>query len=273
MQQSPRMVLGQQVDFSPTYDPRQLCPVPRQLGRQAAGIGECPSFTSGEDIWNMYELSWLEESGKPAVAMAEIRVPWNTPCLIESKSLKLYCNSFNMTVFSDPDSVAQIMSRDLSLAAGGEVRVNIIPANRFAEAVLVEPQGHCLDDANLSTASYQPNPELLTMGSQYVRERVFSRLFRSLCPVTAQPDWATVTISYAGPVIEPAGLLAYLVSFREHQGFHEACVERIHADISARCQPQELEVSARFTRRGGLDINPVRSTSTGPWSNPRDPRQ
>lgn len=273
MNHPPRMVLGQQVDFSPAYDPTQLCPVLRRLGREAAGISLCPSFAHGEDIWNMYELSWLQASGKPVVAMAEIRVPWDTPCLIESKSLKLYCNSFNMTAFSDSHAVTATMSRDLSHAAGGAVTVSIIPADRFAEAGLLEAQGRCLDDVHLETVVYEPAPDLLTTAGEEVREQVFTRLFRSRCPVTAQPDWATVSISYAGPRIDPAGLLGYLVSFREHQGFHEACVERIHADISRRCCPRELEVSARFTRRGGLDINPVRSTRPGPWPNQRDPRQ
>ncbi|GFM36882.1 hypothetical protein [Desulfovibrio psychrotolerans] len=314
-----RLVLGRQVDYSGQYDPAQLCPIPRALGRAAAGIlrlegggGECRCggtagadgkipWRHGEDIWNIYELSWLEAGGRPAVAMAVVRVPWDSPCLIESKSLKLYCNSFNMTHFSGVQAVRDAMERDLSQAAGAPVAVEILEPDSFAAVAVGEPQGMCIDRAELPDAladladapagqgeglgaggavlatdnSFVCNidPVLLTCGNGIARETLFSRLFRSRCPVTGQPDWATVTVRYAGQRIHADSLLRYLVSYREHQGFHEACVERIFADILSRCRPDELEVCARFTRRGGIDINPVRSTAPGPWENLRDPRQ
>jgi 7-cyano-7-deazaguanine reductase len=270
---SERIVLGRQVDYSARYDPGQLHPIPRAAGRTAAGITLPASFGHGEDIWNIYELSWLTESGRPVVAMAEVRVPWNSDCLIESKSLKLYCNSLNMTSFAGPKQVRETMVRDLSAAAGGRVGVTLTEPVRFSETVVAEPKGTCLDDLDIDGFTYDTDPDLLASGPETVREILFTRLFRSCCPVTGQPDWATVRISYAGPEISQEGLLRYLVSYRGHQGFHEACVERIHADISSRCRPDELEVFARFTRRGGIDINPVRSTHPGPWPNIRDPRQ
>jgi 7-cyano-7-deazaguanine reductase len=270
---SKRMVLGRQADYAPQYDPDQLCPIPRSLGRNAAGIEETPSFAHGQDIWNIYELSWLSLRGKPLVAMAEVRVPWNSPCLIESKSFKLYCNSFNMTALESADALQEMMIRDLSRAAGADVLVRIVPPEMFSRITLAEPTGTCIDDQDISGFTYQPDPSLLATAPETKRETLFTRLFRSCCPVTGQPDWATVCIAYDGPRILHDALLRYLVSYREHQGFHEACVERIHADISRHCGTIELEVSARFTRRGGLDINPVRSTRPASWPNPRDPRQ
>lgn len=273
MTRSPRMVLGRQADYSPRYDPDQLCPIPRSLGRTAAGIDETPPFAHGQDIWNIYELSWLDASGKPQTAMAEVRVPWDSPFLIESKSLKLYCNSFNMTALESADELRETMTRDLSRAAGSDVAVRVVLPQSFARIALAEPEGICIDDQDICGFSYQPDPALLATAPETARETLFTRLFRSCCPVTNQPDWATVAIAYDGPRILRDALLRYLVSYREHQGFHEACVERIHADISRRCGARELEVTARFTRRGGLDINPVRSTRPGPWPNLRDPRQ
>jgi len=273
MSNSDRMVLGRQVNYSRRYDPDLLCPIPRALGRRAAGIEGAESFGHGEDIWNIYELSWLNESGKPQVAMAEVRVPWTSPSLIESKSLKLYCNSFNMTSMAGADALRETMVRDLSRAAGADVAVHIITPDMFTDITLTEPIGTCIDDPDVTGFTYEPDPTLLRTTTDPTREILFTRLFRSCCPVTGQPDWATIGISYFGPRILRDGLLRYLVSYREHQGFHEACVEKIHADIHRHCGALELEVGARFTRRGGLDINPVRSTCPGPWPNLRDPRQ
>lgn len=283
---SDKLVLGRQVDYSLQYDPAQLCPIPRQLGRTAVGVDPAV-FAFGEDVWNIYELSWLADSGLPRVGMAVVRVPWQSPCLIESKSLKLYCNSFNMTRFGGADggggAVRDAMVRDLSQAAGAPVLVDLLLPDRFGEVVLGEPQGVCVDDAlALAEADddlfgYEIDPLLLTTDAAdndaVVSETLFSRLFRSRCPVTGQPDWATVHVSYTGPRIHRDGLLRYLVSYREHQGFHEACVEQIYSHVLGQCRPETLEVCARFTRRGGIDINPVRSTKAGPWGNVRDPRQ
>ena len=265
--------LGRQVSYTFRYDPGQLCPIPRQAGREAACIAAGSGSCYGEDIWNIYELSWITMSGKPEVAMAELRVPADSPNLIESKSLKLYCNSFNMTSFTDRAEVEKTMIRDLSRAAGAAVGVALLPADHFGGSALAEPEGICLDDQEPGGFSYVLDPSLLSTTPETVQQTLFSRLFRSCCPVTGQPDWATVAISYQGLRIAQDGLLRYLVSYREHAGFHEACVEKIFSDIMERCQPAELLVSARFTRRGGVDINPVRSTRPGPWPNIRDPRQ
>lgn len=263
--------LGRQVSYTFRYDPGQLCPIPRQAGSEVAGIGGSSCY--GEDIWNIYELSWLAMSGRPEVAMAELRVPAHSPFLIESKSLKLYCNSFNMTSFTDCAEVEETMIRDLSKTAGAAVTVTLLPADHFGCSTLAEPEGICLDEQEPGTFTYDLDPSLLSTTPGTVRQTFFSRLFRSCCPVTGQPDWATVTISYQGQQIARDGLLRYLVSYRQHAGFHEACVEKIFSDIMERCRPAELLVSARFTRRGGVDINPVRSTRPGPWPNIRDPRQ
>jgi len=183
------MVLGRQVDYSRRYDPDQLCPIPRSLGRRAAGIEGTETFGHGEDIWNIFELSWLNPSGKPLVAMAEVRVPWNSPCLIESKSLKLYCNSFNMTALENAGELRKIMARDLSLAAGADVTVRILATEEFSRCELAEPEGTCIDGLDITDFTYEPDAALLGTASGSARETLFTRLFRSCCPVTGQPDW------------------------------------------------------------------------------------
>lgn len=276
--ESDRLVLGRQVDYSLQYDPSQLCPIPRALGRTAVGVTPA-MLAHGEDIWNIYELSWLAPSGVPQVGMAVVRVPWHSPNLIESKSLKLYCNSFNMSRFADAVAVRQAMQQDLSAAAGAAVVVDVLEPLQFSAVRVGEPDGVCVDDAldgvaaEAGITAYAIDPKLLGTEPVPVQETLFSRLFRSRCPVTGQPDWATVRVTYSGSRILPEGLLRYLVSYREHQGFHEACVEQIYSHIMRECGPRHLEVCARFTRRGGIDINPVRSTRPGTWENLRDPRQ
>ncbi len=279
-----RLVLGRQTAHCHQYNPDQLCPIPRKAGREAAGV-DASVLRHGEDIWNLYELSWLSPSGRPVIAVAEVRVPWSSPCLIESKSLKLYTTSFNMTPFPDAETVCQTMRDDLSRAAGTDVAVRLREPDSFASLAASEPKGLCLDNLpdphprheTNAPYVYQPDASLLRTdpesGSGVTQESVFSRLFRSRCPVTGQPDWATICVSYTGKRLHRDSLLRYLISFREHQAFHEACVERIYMDILCQCQPAELSVSARFTRRGGIDINPVRSTTCGNWDNTRDPRQ
>lgn len=265
--------LGKQVSYTFNYDPDQLCPIPRGIGREAAGLDSQAGGWHGEDIWNVYEVSWLTPSGRPEIAMAELRVPAASPCLIESKSLKLYFNSFNMTRFSTADAVRQTISADLRRATGTDVAVSLLAAEHFNRAALAEPEGICLDGQEIGDFIYTPDPTLLSTGTQKVQQTLFSRLFRSCCPVTGQPDWATIVVSYEGQQISPDNLLRYLVSYREHAGFHETCVEKIFNDIMQYCTPEQLLVSARFTRRGGIDINPVRSTRPGKWPNIRDPRQ
>lgn len=270
-------LLGKEVQYRPLYDPKLLQPIPRSLGRSSATLaGAAGSYPyQGEDIWNVYELSWLSAEGRPEVAIAEIRVPATSEYLIESKSLKLYFNSFNMTQMDSAETLVATLENDLSQAAAGKVTVTLLAANAFSTVQIAEPEGVCLDELDCNDFKYELDPLLLKVAEEAspAAEALFSRLFRSCCPVTGQPDWATVTISYEGRQIDHAGLLRYLVSYREHSGFHELCVESIFQHIMERCKPEQLEVSARFTRRGGIDINPVRSTTNRHWRNIRDPRQ
>ncbi len=251
--------LGKEVVYNAVYDPELLYPVPRAFNREMIGVGEKLPF-SGVDIWNAYEISWLNRSGKPMAAMAEIRFSAKTVNIVESKSLKLYLNSFNQTAFSTRDEVEAVIRGDLAKVAEGEADVSLILPADFPGCRMAEPVGTLIDDLDLETDVYTRNPDFLTTGQTRVEECLYSNLLRSNCPVTGQPDWATVLIDYRGPEIDRTGLLAYIVSFREHTGFHENCVEQIFQDITARCKPECLGVYARFTRRGGIDINPFRST-------------
>jgi len=252
--------LGKEVSYVSTYAPELLFPVPRKLNREEIGIHANLPF-SGVDIWNAYEVSWLEKSGKPQVAIAEIIVPAESPNIIESKSLKLYLNSFNQTAFATPKEVVQVMRDDLARVVLSEVRITLRLSEAFPQYKLSEPEGVCLDDLEIQTDSYSYNPVSLSCKNEQVQECVYSNLLRSNCPVTGQPDWGTIIMSYTGRLISHSGLLRYIISFREHTGFHESCVEQIFVDLMQYCNPEELSVYARFTRRGGLDINPFRSTA------------
>ena len=257
-EQSP---LGRTVAFPAEYDPGLLFPIPRATGRAAIGLeGELP-FT-GVDVWNAYELSWLDSRGKPRVALAELRVPAASSHLIESKSLKLYLGSYAQTRIADTDSLRAQLVRDLSQAAGGQVSVVLTPAASANAARIEMLEGELIDDLPLAISHYgPPQPDLLSADAELRADEVLvSHLLKSNCPVTGQPDWASVQIRYAGPRIARDGLLRYLVSFRQHADFHEQCVERIFVDILQRCRPGRLAVYARYTRRGGLDINPFRAT-------------
>jgi len=249
--------LGRHVDYPSTYDASLLFPIPRAQGRDAIGIGMPLPFT-GHDRWHAYELSWLDARGKPHVATATLCVPADTPNLIESKSLKLYLNSFNSTVFESYQDVRARIVRDLSAAAGGDVTVNfgLPPVERPRANVL-------LDTIEADITCYgPPDAGLLAVRAtlDIVEETLTSELLKSNCPVTGQPDWARVSIAYRGPALDHASVLRYLVSFRDHCEFHEQCVERIFADLMAIARPSMLSVEARYTRRGGLDINPWRAT-------------
>ncbi|HEY3697701.1 MAG TPA: NADPH-dependent 7-cyano-7-deazaguanine reductase QueF [Spongiibacteraceae bacterium] len=253
------LTLGKSVDYNAVYNPGLLFPIARAPGRAALGLSSPLPFR-GWDIWNAYELSWLNVHGKPEVACAEIWVPVNSPNIVESKSLKLYLNSLNQHRFIDSETVRATIAHDLAqcLNAAPEVHLRL-PAN-WQLVAFAEPAGECIDAIDVAIEHYQPTPSLLRTQSGIVTERLFSHLLRSRCPVTGQPDWATVQIEYTGPAIDRAGLLAYIVSFRLHQDFHEHCVERIFVDLQRYCAPQQLAVYARYLRRGGLDINPYRST-------------
>jgi 7-cyano-7-deazaguanine reductase len=258
--------LGKAVAYPERYDPGLLLPLPRADQRRRLGIesGKLPFV--GADVWNAFELSWLDAKGLPQVARGRFVFPCESPNLIESKSLKLYLNSLNQHGFVDASAAAACIQHDLTAAAGAEVNV-MVQAFGGMQEVLEAPTGVRLDAQDLDCDRYEVDPGLLRnagAGRQFeavVDEVLYSDLFRSRCPMTGQPDWATVTICYQGAQIDHAALLRYLVSFRLHQDYHENCVERIYCDIMARCGPQSLSVEANFLRRGGLDINPVRASA------------
>ncbi|MFN6100422.1 MAG: NADPH-dependent 7-cyano-7-deazaguanine reductase QueF [Burkholderiales bacterium] len=260
-------LLGKTVGYADQYDASLLYRLPRAAQRAEIGITGQPTFL-GADVWTAYELSWLNPRGKPQVTMARFIVPCESSHLVESKSLKLYLNSMNNTRFASADEVKKTLQHDLSAAVwhGGVVQssvgVQLLLPEQFGAEKIQELQGVNLDRLDLDCTHYQPAPELLTaaQGEQPVTETLISHLLKSNCLVTGQPDWGSVSISYSGPQIEQAGLLQYIVSFRNHNEFHEHCVERIYMDIMQRCQPTKLCVHARYTRRGGVDINPWRSS-------------
>ena len=266
--------LGKPVDYAGHYDPSRLFPIPRAHNRAALDWdGSLPFF--GWDVWNGYELSWLDARGKPRLALARIDVPAESANLIESKSLKLYLNGFMQTRIDSAEAVRARIAHDLSQAAGAAVQVRLDPLEAAVGQSLIALDGECIDDTPVDIAHYgPPAPQLLACDAAVVAETLVSHLFKSNCPVTGQPDWASVQIDYQGPRLDRAALLRYLVSFRDHAEFHEHCVERIFCDLWRRQRPQRLSVYARYTRRGGLDINPFRSSTAGPPPrNPRLPRQ
>jgi len=267
MNQPDQSQLGKTSIYTDQYDAALLFPIPRQPQRAALGlVGSLPFL--GADLWTAFELSWLNTRGKPQMALAHFTVPCESVNLIESKSLKLYLGSFNNTRFADAAEVQARLRADLTEAAwrGGVVQsgvgVRLVAADLFDREPIHELDGLSLDRLDLDCNHYAPAPELLTSATEEapVSEVLTSNLLRSNCPVTGQPDWGSVQISYFGPQIEQAGLLRYLISFRQHNGFHEDCVERMFIDISQRCKPHKLAVYARYTRRGGLDINPFRTS-------------
>ena len=266
--------LGEKVGYTFTYDPGQLFPVERALGRGALGLDEGALPFCGEDIWTAWELSWLTPTGKPVSAVAEIRFPATSRCLVESKSLKLYLNSFNMSRFEDSDKVVEVMKSDLSRVAEGAVDVTLLGCDDTDTLGVYKAGGRCIDHLEAESYVYNVDPMLLKHGVGVVAgERLCSHVLRTNCPVTGQPDWATVEITYSGKKIDEASLFAYLVSFRTHTGYHENCVETLYTDIMSQLAPESLTVVGRFTRRGGLDINPCRSNSPTHFSNRRQVRQ
>lgn len=264
--------LGQATEYPDLYDASLLQPIPRELGRDVLGLAEEALPFTGVDLWTHYELSWLDAGGKPVVAVGEISVPAESPNLIESKSLKLYFNSLNFTHFATAEAFTTRVEADLSLAAGAAVTLALSDAG--AAGVMMAMPGRCLDDLPLVTDVYTPDPMLLrNVSDELVDEILHSHLLRSNCPVTDQPDWGSVLIHYQGPRIDPQSLLAYLVSFRRHSDFHEQCVERIFTDLQRHAGARQLSVYARYTRRGGLDINPFRSNFEQLAGNWRTTRQ
>ncbi len=267
--------LGHSVAYASHYDPGLLFPIPRAANRAQLGIGASLPF-HGVDIWNAYELSWLDARGKPEVALAEFRIPATSPAIIESKSFKLYLNSFNSERMRDAEALRARLIEDLSAASGAQIAVALTLPARFGDVACSELAGTTIDDQAIEIDDYgPPNAAHLRLAAdaREVEESLTSNVLKSNCPVTGQPDWASVQIRYAGAAIDRAGLLRYLVSFREHAEFHEHCVERIFVDVMQRCAPARLSVYARYTRRGGLDINPWRGTSPETPPNPRGSRQ
>jgi 7-cyano-7-deazaguanine reductase len=258
--------LGKTVAGSHQYAPELLFPIPRAPKRVELGISDTLPFFAGVDIWNGYELSWLNARGKPVVATAEFRIPATSPNLIESKSFKLYLNSLNQTRFADSAAVRETLMRDLSQASGAGVDVELSTLLDDRVAPIKMLAGELIDELDIAIDHYGPPAANLLgceAGTGIVEETLVSHLLKSNCPVTGQPDWASVQIHYRGARIDREGLLRYLVSFRMHDDFHEQCVERIFVDLANHCSPAALSVYARYTRRGGLDINPWRSNVTG----------
>ena len=252
--------LGKPTAYRDTYDPTLLFPIPREEKRAALGItGKLPFF--GMDVWNAYEVSWLNMRGKPQVAIATLMVPADTPNIVESKSMKLYFNSLNQSKIAGPDALQELLRADLSAAFGANVQVRLVQAADFGKLQMGELDGLLLDRLDIEVDRYEPDAMLLKVNADEapVEETLVSHLLKSNCPVTNQPDWASVQIRYAGNPIDQEGLLKYLIGFRQHQGFHEHCVEIIFMDILRQCAPAKLMVSARYSRRGGIDINPWRA--------------
>jgi 7-cyano-7-deazaguanine reductase len=268
--------LGKPTAYQAEYTPTLLFPIPREQKRLEIGVsGTLPFF--GMDIWNAYELSWLNARGKPQVAIATFTVPADSPNIIESKSFKLYLNSFNQTRIESPEALVEMLRTDLSNGFGSSVQVKLTLPDAFSGLEMGELEGLLLDRLDIEVTEYSPNPGILKANHEeaIVEETFVSHLLKSNCLVTGQPDWGSVQIHYVGPQIDQEHLLQYLVGFRNHNEFHEQCVERIFMDIMRQCKPQKLSVYARYTRRGGLDINPWRTNfTTGQRpSNRRNARQ
>lgn len=259
--------LGQTTAYPEHYDPDLLYPLARAQTRRPLGLPEATLVANrlpfyGTDWWTAYEVSWLDALGKPQVALAQFAIPCTSPYLVESKSFKLYLNSFNQSEFGGIEEVKEYLKTDLARALGADLEVRLT-ALADARLPIETPRGLCLDSLPVRVDRYSPEPDYLSAGSVRVEERLYSHLLKTNCPVTGQPDWATLEIAYRGPRIDHEGLLRYIISFRNHQDFHEHCVERIYLDMMTRCRPDYLSLFARYTRRGGLDINPFRCSEPG----------
>lgn len=255
--------LGKAVSYETGYDPSLLYPINRQQTREELAIGTTLPFF-GMDIWNAYELSWLNMRGKPQVGILSVMVPADSPNIVESKSFKLYLNSFSEERVAGVEALTELLRADFSAVCGSSVQVEVTPQESFTTLKMKELEGLLLDRLEIEVDEYLPNSSLLKANQDEspVEEQLISHLLKSNCPVTGQPDWASVQIHYVGSQINQEGLLKYLISLRGHSGFHEQCIERIFMDILRECKPQKLAVYGRYTRRGGLDINPWRSNFT-----------
>ncbi|MBE0405249.1 NADPH-dependent 7-cyano-7-deazaguanine reductase QueF [Halomonas citrativorans] len=251
--------LGRESAYPEQYDAGLLFPIPRAVNRAPLGIEEGKLPFVGEDEWHAFEVSWLNARGKPIVAVARFRLPAESPSLIESKSWKLYLNSFNQTRMESREEVIETLKRDLSAVAGAPVSVELLGVEDAELAPQLLP-GDCLDDLDIEVSDYTPSAAHVAVSDEIVEETLHSHLLKSNCPVTGQPDWGSVMIRYKGPKLDREGLLRYLIGYRQHQDFHEHCVEHIFTDLMQHAKPTELLVLARYVRRGGLDISPWRAT-------------
>ncbi|KTD82713.1 NADPH-dependent 7-cyano-7-deazaguanine reductase QueF [Legionella waltersii] len=263
LEQANDSALGKTVIYDQDYNPSLLFPISRSGKRQEIGIDPQNIPFYGLDYWNHYEVSWLNSKGKPEVAIAEIAYDCSSPNIVESKSLKLYFNSFNNSRFASASEVKAIVQQDLEKAIASAVSVKLLMLDNSSTAHLDKNfKGECIDELDIECSIYTVHPEFLSVGTELVEETLYSNLLKSNCLVTNQPDWGSVQIQYKGNQINREGLLKYLVSFRNHNEFHEQCIERIYVDIMRYCKPVELTVYGRYTRRGGLDINPYRSSKS-----------
>jgi len=257
------LTLGKTTTYKSTYDASLLQGVPRSLNRDSLDIDKSELPFYGEDVWYGYEVSWLNPKGKPVVAIAEFRFPCTSDSIVESKSFKLYLNSFNQSKFDSHQSVKEHLEQDLSKIVNATITVSLFDVDNCPPLIINQGDHTCIDHLDISIEAYELAPEVLktTQTETVSAKKLVSHLLKSNCLITNQPDWASVYIEYSGQQIDESALLQYLISFREHNEFHEQCVERIYTDIMKYCQPNELTVFARYTRRGGLDINPYRSST------------
>lgn len=258
--------LGKDTVYDSPYNPKLLFPLSRAQNRESLNLASTTLLPfQGEDLWTCYELSWLNLSGKPCVGIAYFRIPAHSPFMIESKSFKLYLNSLNHAKFESIEALSSTLVNDLSKAAGLAVSVNVYDVrDPFNATQFNDAKFECVDELDIEGFEYQPNSALLKLDSAGGRQNegfLCSHLLRSNCPVTGQPDWGTVYVQYRGQKITHESFLRYIISFRQCQDFHEHCVERIFTDLISECGCESLSVYARYTRRGGLDINPYRATS------------
>lgn len=264
--------LGRQTPVAEHYSPGLLYPIPRTAGRAALGCEGALPF-HGTDLWHAYEISWLDARGMPVVRVGRVSIPATSPNLVESKSFKLYLNSLNNTRFASEDEVAALIRHDISGVVGSEVDLELLEVDHpsLAGGHLA---GRCLDELHVAVPDGEPCADMLQPRPGQVGEaELYTHLLRSLCPVTGQPDWASVWIHYRGTLLEHSSVLRYIVAYRRHQEFHEQCVERMFCDIYQRVAPDFLHIQAFYTRRGGLDINPMRSTDPAARPLPRLNRQ
>lgn len=268
----PETMLGKKTEYIEIYTPSLLFPIPRKFARDKIGLPITLPF-GGVDVWNGFEISWLSPKGKPQIALAEYFFPCDSDNIIESKSFKLYLNSFNQSTFETIEDVQRTMEKDLTDATKSSVTVKLYHPKHFTNNSLSEFSGICLDDLDITTETYKVNSAFLKTSETYAQETVYSNLFKSNCLATGQPDWGSLLIRYSGKAIDHQGLLKYIISYRTHSGFGEHCIEQIYCELAEKCLPEKLTVYGRYTRRGGLDINPFRSNFETLQDNYRQARQ